>query len=82
MAGLPVLRTRQAVALATSGPSALAVASSSSTLRPGRTSRACTLKSPTGMARRISQVKRAIIMSARGWQRCTARPSRAWLLRL
>jgi ribosomal protein S28E/S33 len=53
------------------------VASSSSTLRPGRATRAVTVISPTGMARRISQVNRVIIMSGRGWQRSIARPSSA-----
>ena len=74
---LLVRSTRQAAARATSRPAALATASSSSTLRPGRASRAVTCSSPTGIARRISQVNLATIMSSRGAQRCTARPSSA-----
>jgi LexA-binding, inner membrane-associated putative hydrolase len=76
-AGLPDRSTRHAVARATSRPSALAVAASSSTLRPGRARRACTRISPTGMAPRMSQVNRATIMSSRGADRWTARPRSA-----
>ena len=75
-ASAAVLSTRQPLALATSRPPALAVAWSSSTLRPGR-ARAATLISPTGIGRRISQVNRAIIMSWRGEHSCMARPSSA-----
>ena len=75
--GLSVRSTRQAVARATSRPPPLATASSSSTLRPGRVRRACTRISPTGIGRRMSQVKRAMIMSSRGSQRWIARPRRA-----
>jgi hypothetical protein len=72
-----VRMTRHAVARATARPPELAVASSSSTLRPGRASRAVTVISPTGIAPRISQVNRAIIISSLGWQRSMARPSSA-----
>ena len=57
--------------------SALATASRSSTLRPGRATRARTRISPTGMAPRISQVNRAMIMSPRGSQCWIARPRSA-----
>ena len=63
---LVVRSTRQALARATSRPPAVATASRNSTLRPGRTSRACTSTSPTGIAPRISQVNRLTIMSSRG----------------
>ena len=74
---LVVRSTRQALARATSRPPAVATASRNSTLRPGRTRRACTSRSPTGMAPRISQVNRATIMSSRGAQCWMARPSSA-----
>ena len=74
---LAVRSTRHALARATSRPPAVATASRNSTLRPGRTRRACTSSSPTGMAPRISQVNRVTIMSSRGAQRWMARPSSA-----
>ena len=75
--GLSVRSTRQALARATSRPPPLATASRNSTLRPGRARLACTRISPIGIGRRISQVKRAMIMSSRGAQRWIARPRSA-----
>ena len=75
--GLSARRTRQARAEATSRPPACATASTSSTLRPGRITRARSSSSPTGTAPRISQVNRAMTMSSRGSHRSMARPSSA-----
>src|SRR5580704_6288444 len=63
-----VLRPGQAGARATSRPPAPAVTSNSSTLQPGRASRAVTLISRTGVVQRSSQVNLTRIMSLRGWQ--------------
>jgi hypothetical protein len=58
-----------------SGP--LSDASSSSTLRPGRTTRAEQVSGANGTGPRISTVMRAIRMASRGSQRSSARASSA-----
>jgi hypothetical protein len=69
--------TRQARARTTGSPSTLSSASSSSTDRPGRATRAVTSTSATGTARRISNVARATTNPSRGSQPSIARPSSA-----
>jgi hypothetical protein len=69
--------TRQAAARMTSPSGPVREASSSSTLRPGRTTRAEQRSGASGTGPRISTVMRAVRSPSRGSQRSSARASRA-----
>ena len=68
---------RHARAVMAGRPPALSVASSSSTVRPGRTTRLSTSTSATGTGPRISNVSRASSVPSRGEVLSSARPSSA-----
>ena len=68
--------SRQARAVMTGRPPALSCASSSSTVRPGLTTRLSTSTSATGTGPRISNVTRASSVPSRGSVPSSARPSK------
>ena len=69
--------SRHPRALITTPSAPVSAASSSSTLRPGRTTRALTVSGAIGTGARISNVTRPTRIPSRGSQSSIARPSRA-----